>query len=659
MGAIGIKPSLLLADAAESPLSLLAVAQGWQVTHSQRISNYEHANPAVLDKTVAVVVLGEPGFADVARQRYPGALLVGTQSSCKGLVDVFLGEWNAQALREDKSALERVLQHAQNHWRMHGGLEQALSEVTAQKQQMQQLSEVSAALSSQMSFDDLLATLLTEARAIARCDGASLYLVESKPRAETSAGAGLDGVDVATTGDPGCEDQLVFKLTQSGTVDLPFKESTVPLSSDSIAGYVAVSGQEINLRDAYKLPPEAPYSFNRSFDERMNYRTQSMLVMPMRAHDGAVVGVLQFINRLDEDSKTVVDFDKEAVEILRAIASQAALSIQKNRLVRDIHDLFESFVQASVKAIEQRDPSTSGHSGRVAETTVALLQALPLSNVPRFKRLVIPEDHLREVRYAALLHDFGKVGVRESILVKSHKISSERMEILHYRMELQKERLRREAVEKEVHLLHHDVVDFEVARARVHRELQKQISILDDYYGMIERANNPTVLSDGDFSHLRELHDYSFNEADGTATGLISAADLNALSVRRGSLTPEERIEIEAHVRWTKEFLSVLPWPKELSQVPEIAGAHHEKLNGKGYPDGLVGEQIPLASRVMTVCDIYDALTAMDRPYKSAIGDDRAFDILYSEAKQGLLDTDLVDIFVASRNQSQLVNVSS
>ena len=136
----------------------------------------------------------------------------------------------------------------------------------------------------------------------------------------------------------------------------------------------------------------------------MNYRTQSMLVMPMRAHDGAVVGVLQFINRLDEDSKTVVDFDKEAVEILRAIASQAALSIQKNRLVRDIHDLFESFVQASVKAIEQRDPSTSGHSGRVAETTVALLQALPLSNVPRFKRLVIPEDHLREVRYACLLY---------------------------------------------------------------------------------------------------------------------------------------------------------------------------------------------------------------------------------------------------------------
>lgn len=647
MSGTGMKPSLLLADAAESPLSLLAIAQGWQVTHSQQLTDHVHANPGVPDSSVAVVVLGAPAFASAARLRYPGALLVSALESCKDQVDLYLTPSQSDTLRRDKSTLRQVLEHAHSHWQMHSALVRSEHKVAAQKQQMRQLSEVSAALSSEMSFNELLATLLTEARAIARCDGASLYLVESKPR----EGADVDSGEM--------EDQLVFKLTQSGTVDLPFRESTVPLSSDSIAGHVAVSGQEINLQDAYQLPADAPYSFNGTFDERMNYRTRSMLVIPMRDHTGGVVGVLQFINRFNESGEAVVDFDTEAVEILRAIASQAALSIQKNRLVRNIHELFESFVQASVKAIEQRDPSTSGHSGRVAETTVALLQALPLSNLPRFKSLVIPEDHLREVRYAALLHDFGKVGVRESILVKSHKISSERLEVLHYRVQLQKERLRRAAVEKEVDLLHHGAVDFEVARARVHRELQNQLSILDDYYGMIEQANNPTVVLDGDFSHLRQLHEYSFTEADGKKTGLISAEDLNALSVRRGSLTPQERLEIEGHVRWTKEFLAVLPWPKELSQVPNIAGAHHEKLNGAGYPDGLVGEQIPLASRVMTVCDIYDALTAMDRPYKSAIGDDRAFEILYAEANQGLLDLDLVDIFVASRNQAALVHTGS
>lgn len=642
MSGSGIKPSLLLADAAESPLSLLAVAQGWQVTHTSHNSRVlpddSRATAAVVvqDASVAIVVIGHPEFAVEARSRFPGALLVGTHSNTKAIVDVYLGPLNHTNSRDDRSALLQVLKHGQTHWETHRALQIAQKKVAGQQQQMKQLSDVSAALSSELTFDDLLATLLTEARAIARCDGASLYLVDTKP--------GLDGVD---------EERLVFKLTQNGTLELPFNEIAVPLSSASIAGHVAVSGSELNLPDAYRLPQGAPYSFNHSFDEQMGYRTRSMLVMPMRDHGGIVVGVLQFINRFADDGETVVEFDKETVEILRAIASQAALSIQKNRLVRDINELFESFVQASVKAIEQRDPSTSGHSARVAETTVALLQALPFSNVPRFKNLVIPDDHLREVRYAALLHDFGKVGVRESILVKSHKLSSERMEILHYRVQLQKERLRREAIEKEVDMLHHHATDYEVARARVQRELQKQISILDDYYGMIERANNPTVLLDGDFTHLRELHNYSFAEADGSKTGLISAEDLNALSVRRGSLTPEERVEIEAHVQWTKDFLAVLPWPKELSQVPEIAGAHHEKLNGKGYPQGLVGEQIPLASRVMTVCDIYDALTAMDRPYKSAIGDDRAFEILYMEAKDGMLDTDLVDIFVASRNQTK------
>lgn len=634
-----MKPSLLLADAAESPLSLLAVAKGWQVTHTAHSESSDKAETSN-DANVAIVVLGNPDFSAEARVRFPGALLVGTLPSTKPYVDVFLGSWSENSAREDRSALAQVLRHAHTHWETHEQLRIAQTKVSAQKQQMKQLSEVSAALSSEISFDELLTTLLKEARAIARCDGASLYLVDTKTN--------ISGVD---------EERLVFKLTQNGSLELPFNEITVPLTSASIAGHVAVSGAELNLPDAYHLPANAPYTFNRSFDEQMGYRTRSMLVMPMRDHSGVVVGVLQFINRFDDDGVTVVEFDRETVEILRAISSQAALSIQKNRLVRDINDLFESFVQASVKAIEQRDPSTSGHSARVAETTVALLQALPLSNLPRFKNMVIPDDHLREVRYAALLHDFGKVGVRESILVKSHKLSSERMEILHYRVQLQKERLRRAAVEREVEILHHDSTGFEVARARVHRDLQKQISILDDYYGMIERANNPTVLLDGDFTHLRELHNYSFTESDGAKTGLISAQDLNALSVRRGSLTPEERVEIEAHVQWTKDFLAVLPWPKELSQVPEIAGAHHEKMNGKGYPQGLVGEQIPLASRVMTVCDIYDALTAMDRPYKSAIGDDRAFEILYMEAKDGLLDTDLVDVFVASRNQTAKVNV--
>ncbi len=233
----------------------------------------------------------------------------------------------------------------------------------------------------------------------------------------------------------------------------------------------------------------------------------------------------------------------------------------------------------------------------------------------------------------------------KDILLKAHKLTDERLEIIRYRVELQKERLRRRAVERELEMLHHPEEGFEVARRRLHRELDAELARLDQYFDFICLANRPSPLDDGDFAHLRELRDYAFLELDGTRNGLITDNDLTALSVRRGSLTPEERREIESHVTHTREFLSVLPWPPELARVPEIAGAHHEKLDGSGYPDGLAGEQIPLASRVMTVCDIFDALTAMDRPYKSAMSIDTALEVLTDEARRGLVDTDILKVF--------------
>jgi HD-GYP domain-containing protein (c-di-GMP phosphodiesterase class II) len=349
-----------------------------------------------------------------------------------------------------------------------------------------------------------------------------------------------------------------------------------------------------------------------------------------------------------DGSPQAVPFDDEVTELLRAVASQAAVAIQKNDLLRQIRELFESFVQASVKAIEQRDPSTSGHSFRVAETTTALLVALPRSGLARFRELVVSAEHLTEVRYAALLHDFGKVGVRESVLVKANKLSDERLEVIRYRFELHKERLRRIALEREMSALHTDPREFEFARRRSKQELERAISRLDDHFAAIALANNPNVRAEGDFRHLEAIHANPFVELDGSIGWLINDEDLLALSVRRGSLTPDERRQIEAHVAYTRDFLEVLPWPPELSRVPLIAGAHHEKLDGSGYPDGRRGDDIPLPSRVMTVCDIFDALTAMDRPYKSSVSVQTAFRILEEEATAGLIDHDIVRVFIAS-----------
>jgi HD-GYP domain-containing protein (c-di-GMP phosphodiesterase class II) len=409
----------------------------------------------------------------------------------------------------------------------------------------------------------------------------------------------------------------------------------------------------LDIPDAYQIPAQAPYRFNRSFDEQMNYHTKSILVLPMRDHRDQIVGVLQFINRLDPTRSEPIPFGQEMGELLRAIASQAAVSIQKDLLIRDVNRLFENFVQASVKAIEQRDPSTSGHSFRVAESTVALLEVLPRSDLPRFRDLTFDESSIKEVRYAALLHDFGKVSVRENVLLKANKLPDERIELIRYRFELHKERLRRLAVEKEFELLHDGAVDLEVARRRVHRELEAELHTLDSYFQCIARANQPNVLDDGQYEDLGEIHNYAYREFDGAVTGLLTEMEVRALSIRRGNLTPEERREIELHVTNTREFLAVLPWPPELAGVPAIAGAHHERLDGSGYPDGLAGEQIPLASRVMMVCDIYDALTAMDRPYKRAISAEAALNILEDEARLGLLDEDMVRIFIESRIYGQ------
>jgi HD-GYP domain-containing protein (c-di-GMP phosphodiesterase class II) len=605
-------PNTAVAKLSDGVLWRLAEQAGWQCRYVNACDSDE------MDESVALVELHDAGVDSIRRQ-FPHALVVSAREDAGA--DLVL------PVVAPEAAMRQLLTHGENHWRRNLKVMSLFREVGARRQRMSQLADIGRSLSTRMNFADLLEAILREARILADCEAGSLYLVDKSDE----------------------EHSLVFMLAQNDKVEIPFMQRRLSLTRDSIAGYVALSGEDLDIPDVYHLPADAPYEFNRSFDEQMNYRSRSMLVLPMRDHRDQIVGVLQFINRLEPTSSEPVPFGDEISELLKAVASQAAVSIQKNQLLNDIHRLFESFVQASVKAIEQRDPSTSGHSFRVAETTLALLEDLPKSNFSRFHNLTFSEEHLREVRYAALLHDFGKVGVREDVLLKANKLSDERLEILQYRLELQKERLRRRAVEQELELLHHGPVDIDVARRRVHRQLASELSQLDDFYSLILRANVPNVRDDGDFRHLDDIRDYAFREIDGTLNGLITDLDLMALSVRRGSLTPEERREIQSHVSYTRDFLAVLPWPPELAGVPTIAGAHHEKLDGSGYPLGLAGEQIPLASRVMTVCDIYDALTAMDRPYKRSMSLEVALSILDDEARQGLLDVDIVQVFKDSR----------
>jgi HD-GYP domain-containing protein (c-di-GMP phosphodiesterase class II) len=609
--AVGSSP-LLLTDQDPSPLADVAREKGWDVaTSAQALSRAQLAD-------IAVVAVSKAATAAEWAGLQPDAMRVGLEGWHQE-VDVVLP---STAHRE---LMTRMLARARRVWQMRGAAERLKQDLQLTREQMEMLADVGRALSADLELNQLLETILSEARRLASCEAGSLYLVDRE------------------------HSELVLKYAQNDVLTATHREARLPLTTSSLAGYVAVTGEELNIADAYALPDVAPYHFNRTFDLSTGFRTRSMLVLPMRDHRGRVIGVLQFINCM-AGGKTPMRFDQQRVGLLRAVASQAAVAIQKNGLLADISNLFESFVLASVKAIEQRDPSTSGHSFRVAETTIALLEALPVSGLARFRRLKLSAEHLKEVRYAALLHDFGKVGVPERVLLKARKLTSERLTTLRYRIELQKERFRRETAEEELMLVHRGSADALSGIRELRQTLARRLALLDDYWRAIERANEPTILEEGDFKHLHCIRQHPFVELDGSCASLIGDEDLAALSIRRGTLTVEERNEIQRHVDHTREFLAALPWPPELADVPSIAAAHHEKLDGSGYPDGLVGDAIPLASRVMTVCDIFDALTAMDRPYKSAMPLDAALRVLEDEVRRGQLDGDIVQVFIDSHS---------
>ncbi len=538
----------------------------------------------------------------------------------------------------------RTLEAASRQWVLRKEKDELSLALSAGKGQLMQMTNIGIALSAERDLSTLLRMILDKASLLASCDAASLFLVDNRDQDNP---------------------KLLFKLTKNDSVDIDFKEFSLPLNKQSLAGYVALTGEVLNIADAYELPDDVPYGFNKSFDESVGYRTRSMLVIPMPNHRGEVTGVLQFINRKDDYSlklatpeiceQHTVPFDDGIAVMLRALASQAAVAIQNAFLMESINQLFDGFVQAAVMAIEQRDPTTSGHSFRVADLTAGLALALPRSNLPVFRGVDYRESQIREIRYASLLHDFGKVGVREHVLVKAKKLPESTFDIIRYRICLEKERVKNKALMDQLQLWERQSGgNLDEARQKLLARVEEESQRLDAFLAAIEEANEPSMLPDGAFDHLQEVHGYRFRDIDGTEKGLIDDDELLALSVRKGSLTEAERREIESHVTHTWNFLKLIPWTPELSRVPEIASKHHEKLDGTGYPNHAPSDDIPLQTRMMTISDIYDALTASDRPYKPAMPLERALNILEMEAKGGKLDQAAVQVFIEAKVYDQI-----
>jgi HD-GYP domain-containing protein (c-di-GMP phosphodiesterase class II) len=534
---------------------------------------------------------------------------------------------------------------------LRGGFRHAASLVAgrrsaAEQQQrhreLAELTSVGVALSTERNLLTLLDMILDQARRITASDAGSLYLTET-PSDGSSGGS------------------LRFKLSQNQTLPaMPLTEFTVPIDHTSLAGYAAATGEPLVIADVYLLPDDVTYKQNRSFDEKFGYHTKSMLVIPMKTHRDEIIGVLQLINRKRDPEtrltsaeiveREVISFDQRAVELVSALASQAAVAIENSRLYEDIERLFEGFVTAAVTAIESRDPATSGHSGRVATLTMALAEAVERGGQGPYRGQRFTREQLRELRYACLLHDFGKVGVREQVLVKQKKLYPQDLTIIRGRFaylmqaaDLEFERRRAEL------LLRKGRAEYETAVGALCAARESEREGLRRHLEAIIAANEPSVLPEGTFDALRDINRRTYVDFDGIHRPLLEDDELEFLMVRQGTLDARERREIESHVTHTFRFLEQIPWTRELRGVPEIAYGHHEKLDGSGYPRAVAANAIPVQTRMMTIADIFDALTAADRPYKRAVPAESAIDILRTEANEGMLDQHLLDSFIEAR----------
>ncbi|HJN76304.1 MAG TPA: HD domain-containing phosphohydrolase [Myxococcota bacterium] len=492
-------------------------------------------------------------------------------------------------------------------------IERLRSRMHDERETVQILNEIGFALSAITDSQDLLHRILTHARRALRADSGSIFLKEG--------------------------DELIFAAAQNDTVDFKPNREAMPIDDSSLAGFVANRGQLLKIDDLDRVPANAPYRLNHQNDKALGYKTRSALLVPMLDRDGAVIGVLGTYNRKSVHGIPLASFDRvlpfsdRDAALARSITSQAAVAMENHRLYSDIRNLFDSFVTAAVTVIEARDPSTAGHSNRVARLTTALAQAVNDSDDKHFREIRFSNPELEELHYASVLHDFGKIGVPEQVLLKADKL---------YPWELEKieGRFRLAAMQARLELLRRQKAD--------DMELQVNLHQLDDDLVHIQRMNKPGFkFKVMDVDSLIEIAERWY--IDALDESVLTSRDVTRLCIPRGSLDEDERRAIERHVTHTYNFLKIIPWTRHLKNVPELAHAHHEKLDGTGYPLGLKGAQIPYGARIMTITDIFDALCAGDRPYKSAMTVDRAHAILKEEADMGHIEIPAVDLFFAQK----------
>lgn len=500
-------------------------------------------------------------------------------------------------------------------------------------QRVKQLSKIGAALSAEHNLPRLLQMILEEARRFTNADGGTLYLMNDDERSLRFEIVQTDSLNIRMGG------------TSGNPIDwYPVKLYLADGSPNHamVSAHVALTGEVVSIPDVYDV---AGFDFTgtRAFDNKTGYRSKSMLVVPMRNHEDTIIGVLQLINSCHPITGEVVPFSSSDQGLIIALASQAAVAITNTKLIHDLENLFESFIQVIASAIDEKSPYTAGHITRVAELTMLIAQKVNEVNYGPYADFFLNDDNMKELRIAAWMHDIGKITTPEYVVDKSTKLETiyDRLHTIQARFEILKRDIKIQLLEQYC--------------SNSKNTTPPNTSFLQSYAERIKQLENDleflaSANQGGEFlapemqQRIRRIGEIQY-ELSGQKQPLLSQEEIENLCILRGTLNEQERQIINNHVMVTIKMLEKLPYPKKLRRIPEFAGGHHEKLDGSGYPNHLTAEQLALQTRMLALADIFEALTAKDRPYKKAKTLSEAMKIMYFMAKDRHIDPELFRIF--------------